>query len=261
MRASVLALLLSVVSLGGVVVIYVKLDGLEKRVATQRTERSDAVDREFEARTSSSWDTYPPPADASPPDAGEEGTDDAPVTRKEVDERFENLEKKLAKSNPRKRTRVRAPEHLGKLLKLSRTQVDQVAALVEDGRLRIEELLKTPGRDGTSPYDRREKLYGMVRESIRTGNWDATKPALVSANFRDEPVPGRDTTYGEAVDGLVKETHASIVGTLTEEQRAAFENVEIAPMVNDGGLAPREIFHAVEEQLNAEAAAEADGQK
>ncbi|MHC4957923.1 MAG: hypothetical protein ACYTGN_06065 [Planctomycetota bacterium] len=233
MRASVLALLLSVVSLGGVVVIYVKLDGLEKRVATQRTERSDAVDREFEARTSSSWDTYPPPADASPPDAGEEGTDDAPVTRKEVDERFENL----------------------------RTQVDQVAALVEDGRLRIEELLKTPGRDGTSPYDRREKLYGMVRESIRTGNWDATKPALVSANFRDEPVPGRDTTYGEAVDGLVKETHASIVGTLTEEQRAAFENVEIAPMVNDGGLAPREIFHAVEEQLNAEAAAEADGQK
>ena len=255
MRASALALVLSAVSLGGVVLIYLKLDAIERRVATQRVERTDALDREFETRTSSSWQIYPPPAE---PTAGKaaRGTDDAPITRAEVDERLEKLEQRLQKkANPRKKRRVRSPEQLAKTLKLTRTQQDQVAALVQAGRLRVEQLLKTPGRDGTSVHERRERLYGMIRESLRTGQWEDTKTELASANFRAERLPGRDTTIGEEVDRLVNETRQAIEATLTVDQRTAYEWIEIGPMVNDGGLGPREIYGAAEAQVEAEKAA------
>ena len=133
------------------------------------------------------------------------------------------------------------------MLRLTKTQRQQVDAVVENARHRVDNVLKIPGASGTSPYERRERFLGQVREAFRTGQWGDVKRDARSVEIRNEAIPGQGTTYGAEVARIARETHAAIAQTLTVEQQNAFADTPIEGMLVGPGIDVDSIFRHAKE--------------
>jgi hypothetical protein len=172
------------------------------------------------------------PVPASTPGAREE---DTPLV-----DRVRALELRMSKGQIP--ARVRSLDQLSKRLELTKTQEDRIAAVIENGRRSVEEILKVPDGSGTSPYVRRQELRGKVREAVRTGQWQEVIDAMRMPRVRRQTIPGRNTTYGEEIARIVDETRAEIVRNLDRDQQQEFGNTEVDPMLTPGGVDPGEVI-------------------
>jgi hypothetical protein len=62
--------------------------------------------------------------------------------------------------------------------------------------------------------------------------------------YRKQPIPGRNATYGEEIDRVKQETRDEIAASLTAQQREAFEDTNIDPMLGGGGTMAYSVFQA-----------------
>jgi hypothetical protein len=244
-KASV-AIVLSVVALVGLGLVYAKLDRLEERLETARAEpRRETPSPPAPVRERPAEAALRHAPESAPERVGEEQradealSDEPPSTEPELEDRVRTLEKRLGKW--RKRPPVADVKQLSKMLELTKTQEDRVAAAVEDGRRRVEDILKIPEAKGTSPFDRRRELQRMVGEAVRTGQWQEVLTAMKTPGPRNQRIPGRNTTYGEEIARVVSETRDEITRHLGPEQQEEFEDTRIDPLLNEDGLDPVEV--------------------
>jgi hypothetical protein len=131
---------------------------------------------------------------------------------------------------------ARSVDDLGRSLKLTSTQKARVEQAVERGRRQIEEIMKIPDETGKSPYERRQERRKKMLEAVKkkdTGGLIAFAGDMLS--HRNQQIPGRNATYGEAIDRVKKETRDEVASSLSAEQQEAFEDTNIDPLLGDGG--------------------------
>ncbi|MHC4940974.1 MAG: hypothetical protein ACYTHK_18720 [Planctomycetota bacterium] len=247
MNTTSLAVILSVLSLGGVAVLYVKVDDLSEQMKMTRVDdgstRTAAADSDPEyviRKGDGLARTEPAGTDAmektEPADAGE------PLS---VEERLAKLEKKEAERSRTFSPRayrmpkfVRDVDDLGKQLKLTANQKDRIRSAVDRGKARIEEVLSIPGSDGKTIKELREESRRKIQEAIANPEKNAGNLvtfAMMGHKRMGEKIPGRNETYRQEIDRIKKETRDEINGTLNAEQQEQFKDTQIDPMLGDTG--------------------------
>jgi len=243
MKSASLGTLLSVISLVGVGILYVKVDDLGDRVRPLTKGRADRhlvsdvrddpIERDAPARLIAEDRRRP---------AGESKA--TATTRKSSDkERIAKLEKELAnlKQRPRmpsfKMPRfARSVGGLAKMLKLDKTQETRIQDAVDRAKQRIEDVMKIPDETGVSPYERRTEAREKMKDAMKTGKWgDVAKLAMESRSARAKTIPGRNTTYSAEVDRIKKEARDEIKSNLTQDQAKEFEDTRIDPLLGEPG--------------------------
>ena len=243
MKPASLSLILSSIALVGMGVMYLKLDELSERVGSERagvrTERAAVAQPAEEDEYVASVHRAPAPA---------------PVRLAQLEKRMEKMEKEGAKSKPtfnwgsedsglkfrmpRFKRPYRSVKRFAKDLKLTNVQQDRVQAAIDRGRERIENIMKMPGEDGSSPHERRAAALEKLRERAKSGKHDAGSimsimPALTG--YRNEKIPGMNATYGEEIDRVKRETREDVKANLSPEQQEQFADTNIDVMLGGGG--------------------------
>ncbi len=260
MKSASVATILSVAALAGFGLMYMKLDRLEDRInRTRSAERRTAPEVESPIDRNEPARAYIQDDDPSEPAAAKGESKEKPLWRVELDERLKNLEALVAKGKGKgkKRAHIRSAPQLARQLKLTTSQQDRVQLALENGRQRVEEIMKILDSSGTSPFERRETLRAQLSEAMRTGKWSDAKRAIAQAmrapRIGTLTIPGRTTTYGEEVERLAGETRTEIAAALSNEQRRGFESTEIGPLLTGGGYEPKDIVGQAKREVAAEA--------
>jgi Spy/CpxP family protein refolding chaperone len=251
-KASSLALVFSALSLAGVGGIYLRMDDLADRV--DGVTRRAAVDRSAPADPASD-ETAVEHDWSGAPGAGAAAS---PRRMEELEQRLARLEqgrsaeaslfggirtegapvKSVARSFMPRRF-YRDVDSLARDLKLTETQQDRVRDAVDRGRRRIEDILKIPDEEGKSPHERRQEARKKMMEKISGGEKPNPSDVLVwlpsLTGHHDKKIPGTNTTYGEEIGRVKKETREEITSNLTPEQKEDFEDAHIDSMLGGGG--------------------------
>jgi len=243
-KTTTLAVLLSVLSLGGVGMLYVKVDDLGEQLKMSRSSR-DSSER---TRTGEAQPEY---VIRTGDNAARQGESEEPaaaaIEPKTFEQRLARLEQKQSersKSRGWSSPSFRAPRFarnvndLGKQLKLTATQKDRIENAISRGKARIEEILSIPGEDGKTIKEIREQNRKKIQEAI--SNPEKNAGALVTLAMSGhrrmgEKIPGRNETYRQEVDRIKKETREEINGSLDADQQEQFKDTRIDPMLGDGG--------------------------
>lgn len=251
MKSGALSIILSALALGGVGVVYLKVEDLSDRLSSvrTRTRASGGGGRVASERDESAYGIEPakaaPGTNGGPMTAADGKRSEGTARERALEARLDKLEKDLKERSKSKwnaplrlsgKQWARSPKHLASLLKLNKTQEAQVENAIENGKRRIEEILKIPDESGTSPYERRKELNKRIQEAAKTGKWgEITKVAMEHSNFREQKIPGRNTTYGDEIKRVQKETRDEISNSLTAEQQKTFQNTNTDHMLGGGG--------------------------
>lgn len=167
------------------------------------------------------------------------------VTRLEKDqEEMREASRSLSAMPFRGRTFARTVDDLSRTLELTPTQKARVEQAVERGKRQIEEILKIPDETGKSPFERREERRKKMMAAVE--NKDAGGLIAFASDMfahRDRPIPGRNATYGEEIGRVKRETRDEIAATLGVEQRKAFEDTDIDPLLGEGGAMAFSVIH------------------
>jgi hypothetical protein len=183
-KTTTLAVLLSVLSLGGVAMLYVKVDDLGEQLKMSRSTR-DTSNRTAAGEQQSEYVIRKDAAAARQGESKDPAS--AAIQPKTVEQRLARLEQREIERN-KSRTwsapSFRAPRFarnvsdLGKQLKLTATQKDRIENAVSRGKARIEEILSIPGTDGKTIKQIREQNRQKIQEAIR--NPEKNAGALVT---------------------------------------------------------------------------------
>ena len=236
MKSASLGTLLSVVSLAGVGILYLKVDDLSDQVrplTKGRAERhavndlpDDPIERDAPARAVS---------DELPGEAADDGkaAKNRPSSREaELERRIADLEKAAKKRNRMPSFRMpkfaRSVGDLAKTLKLDKTQETRIQDVVDRAKRRIEDVMKIPDETGVSPFERRKEMRDKMDEARKTDKWgDMARLANQSQQALLKTIPGRNTTYAQEVDQIKKESRDEIKSNLTQEQAKEFEDTRL----------------------------------
>jgi hypothetical protein len=252
-KSPVFATCLAALALGGVGVLYLKLDHLtddlrslqrqpgERVVIAGGEPAAPAPSAPRPARPRAVPETAPAPADPEPP-----------ATLEERVARLEQRQAELKEATDRSPARylprhafARTVDHLARSLKLTLAQQTRVADAIERGKRQIEDILKIPDETGRSPHERRQERRKKMREALAkkdTGGLVAFATDLFS--YRGRQIPGRNATYGEEIDRIKQETRDEIASTLDAEQQETFAETNIDPLLGEGGAMAFSVVHA-----------------
>jgi len=260
MNSATVGTLLGVVSLAGVGLLYVKVDGLAERLEKSRavrppTSTAEAPPTPWETETRRRSDRGPGTASAAPGTADPEletaatdAEEDADASRpRTVEERLARLERENERLRAERRTGLPSPsfrfgsmarnlDDLTKQLELTPTQRTRVESAIESGKRQIEDILKIPDAEGRSPWERREESRRKLKEAVKKGeSAPLVSLAMEGLRYRGQTIPGRSTTYGQEIDRVKKETREEIASGLSVEQGKKFEDTRIDPMLGEPG--------------------------
>ncbi len=253
MKSASIGTLLSVVSLVGVGILYLKVDDLSDQVrplTKGRAERhavndlpEDPIERTAPARAVA--DDVP----GDVPDSDKDFIRQSP-REAELERRIASLEKAAKKRNRMPSFRMpkfaRNVRDLAKNLKLNKTQETRIQDVVDRAKRRIEDVMKIPDETGVSPFERGKEMREKMDEARKTGKWgDMAKLAMESSQARLRTIPGRNTTYAQEVDQIKKDARDEIKGNLTPEQAKDFEGTRIDPLLGQSGVRSVMAFHTV----------------
>jgi len=223
MKSKLIALILGGVAVGGFGVVYYKIVQVEVRMDHQRTpaQRQEPVVR--------SEIPPPPPTPEAVPNTAERESTSPSRTGKET-------RKWAGKKKPRN-----SIAYLVKALELTDEQRADFISILKQARILADDTLKIHDRTGGSPYERRAVLQEMVHEAMKTGEWGAVKEAWATPIIRDEPIPGRSTTYRLELARIEQHARSELAKILDERQRKRFATMSIRRIVTRGGTTPGEV--------------------
>ena len=228
MKSKIIALILGGVAVGGFGVVYYRIVQVEVRIDHQRanSQREEPVARP---------DT---PESRTPLESGAQTNEPAAAATQSTGPKKagKGTNKWRGKKNPRNST-----AYLVKALELTDAQRADFVAILDQARLLADDTLKIRDRTGGSPYERRAALQKLVYEAVKTGEWGAVKEAWTTPIIRNEPIPGRSTTYRLELAHIEQRTRAELAKILSERQRNRFATISIRRMVTRGGTTPGEV--------------------
>ena len=258
MKISSISTLLSVVSIGAVTALYLKVDDLQTELRLSRSSRADvsrgqdgeddrirdygrSVPRsEGESPRAPSTNESPSVASGSKRPAARSGR------RREgtLEERLARLEKRDEKRSREPHvSRLSVPrfartvKDLSKRLKLTQAQEDRVRETVQRGKERIDAILAIPGADGKSPKqgraERQKKIEEAMADPEKRGGIFAL--AMSGQSRLKQKIPGSNETYREGIDRIKSETRDEISSSLSHQQQEEFKDTNIDPMLGGGG--------------------------
>jgi len=261
MKTTALASVLAAVALGGVGLLYLKVERLSDDVESlSRAPLEQSRGPVAAGDDGSGW--LPPRRGGSAGWEGPEKSETGPSGpapsgeargrgRGTLEERLARLERKVrkeavarspAKARPyrlyggRRRMYARSMDDLARTLHLTSTQRVRVQSAVERGRERIEAVLKIPDETGKSPYERRQEQRKKLDEAVRAGK--AGTIFSFAGNLlaeKTKKIPGRNESYGQAIDRIKKETREEIGGALSTDQEKSFQDTNIDPLIGAQG--------------------------
>jgi len=183
-----------------------------------------------------------PTAEARPENASAEAAE-AVETERTLAERVAALEERASADR-----RIRGPgwhrmpsfarsvDQLAGDLKLTPAQRTRVEEAVRRGKQRIEDVLRIPDAEGRSPLERRQERRARLTEALESGDKSGLlELGLAPMRERNKPIPGRETTYGDEIDRITQETKDEIASNLNHEQREAFGDTRIDPLLGESG--------------------------
>jgi hypothetical protein len=239
---------MATLALGGVAVLYLRVEKLERDLGAQRVVATPAretgrlelppVSRDPEGGEAEP-DGERAPAASAP--AGGTATRAATIEDRlaKLEQRQQALESGRAEGAPWRRHEqrfARSVEDLGRKLSLTPTQQARVEDAVGRGRQRIEDVLKIPDETGKSPFERRADARKKLEEAVKgaqPGGVLALATDLVS--YRDRKIPGRNETYGDAIDRIRNDTRDEIRGSLSATQQETFDQTNVDGLLGDTG--------------------------
>jgi len=251
LRTSWVSTVLASVSLAVAVVLYVKVDHLERSLGA--------------ARAPTSWENRAPERAAlplpervvaargeetpRPPESVRQGAPTATAktgsSRMTVEERLARLEERQEQieTAPRppwtsgSRAFARSVDDLSKRLSLTPTQRTRIEDAVARGKERIEEVLKIPDETGRSPSEQRAEAKKKLEEAVKSGPGAGGLLAFAGdlMSYREKKIPGRGETYGQAIDRIRKETREEISGALDTQQQELLRNTNTDGLLGEGG--------------------------
>ena len=254
MKSASIGTLLSVVSIVGVGILYLKVDDLSDQVrplTKGRAERyavndlpDDSIERDAPARAVSDE----PPGEAA--DDGKFAKVQPSAREAELERRIASLEKAAKKRNHLPSFRMpkfaRNVRDLAKTLKLNKTQETRIQDVVDRAKQRIEDVMKIPDDTGVSPFERRKEAREKMQESMGVGKMPDISAMIESRNATRKTIPGRNTTYAQEVDRIKKDARNEIKSNLTQEQAKEFEDTRIDPLLGESGVRSVMAFHTVD---------------
>jgi hypothetical protein len=253
LRAAQLSTVLATASLGAAVLLYVKVDRLERELRTPRAESKEPAAtggsgatadplREATARIGGAGASAP--ADMGRPAPATAAASGAPESRElSVEERLASLEERqrtleggrslplhLGGQRP-----ARSMDDLAQRLSLTATQRSRIEDAIGRGRQRIEDLLRIPDETGKSPFERRAEARKRLEEAMKNpggGGLFAFATDLVS--YREKKIPGRGDTYGDETNRIRKETRDEIATALDAKQQETFRDTSVDGLLGEG---------------------------
>ncbi|MHC4955849.1 MAG: hypothetical protein ACYTGZ_18535 [Planctomycetota bacterium] len=259
MKIATISTLLSIVSLGAVIVLYVKVDDLRTELRLARSSRADvsrgyddADDRardygrsNRDARDSGAESGAAEESHASMEESTEaDGTPIRTRRKPSYEERLAKLEERMAKGPHGMRypgLRVprfaRSVKDLSKRLKLTQAQEDRVNESVQRGKDRIDAILAIPGPDGKSPKEARAERRKKLEEAVTNPDKrdGLLTLAMPNTGLLNQKIPGRNETYREEIARVKTETRDEVNSALSPEQQKEFEGTNIDPLLGGGG--------------------------
>jgi len=248
-KTNTLAVILSVLSLGGVVALYVKVDDLSGQIRRARSDR-DAGDRktadagppEYVIGKSAGRSDEPGALSAHDGMPSHASPGDRPAPAGTLEERLARLEQREEEralrgdADPGNGVVYRMPkfvrdvDDLAAQLKLSSTQKDRVQEAIRRGKARIDEILSIPGTDGKTIKEvraerQRKLLAAMTNPEKNAGQMVAL--TLSGHSRLEERIPGRNETYRQELDRIKGETRNEIKGSLDADQGKKFDDLEV----------------------------------
>ena len=258
MKSSMIATILAALSLGGVAVLYVKVDKLSDDISLARDPTAHRRDvPEPEAPASSATARYPRLDSGA--GAVRIPTAQAPQGEDKLEERIARLERRQDKFQKEARHArplsrftggrkfARSVDDLARTLKLTPTQKDRVQDAIDRGRQQIEDILKIPDETGKSPHERRQARRKKLREAIK--NKDTSGLLSFSSDlfsYRNEQIPGRNATYGGEIDRVKRETRDEVAATLDADQKKTFDDTTIDPLLGGSPAMSIGVFHTAD---------------
>jgi hypothetical protein len=241
--------ILASISLAAAVVLYVKVDHLERDLGAGRAATREA--------------RVPEPRALPLPELPMTRADDAPQTSESTgrrsasspargDPRAMTVEQRLARLEERQehleteprpvwgsrgRAFARNVDDLAKRLSLTSTQRARVEDAVARGRQRVDEILKIPDETGKSPSEQRAEARKKLEEAMKNGSGTGGVLAFAGdfMSYREKKIPGRGETYGEAIDRVRKDTREEIAGALDTKQEELLKDTNVDGLLGEGG--------------------------
>jgi len=243
---------MAALSLCAAVVLYVRVEHLERDMGASRAEPRDA--RTLGVADGEAARAYPLPAPAAAGGTGTGGESRPAATAAapgagsgerapSLEERVMRLEESQKAMQVRERpwrqierTFARDVDDLARKLSLTPTQKVQMEDVVTRGRQRIEDVLKIPDETGKSPYERRVEARKRLADAMHgsePGGVLAFATDMVS--YRNRKIPGRNDTYGAEIDRIRKETREEMGRVLDAKQQEDFDQMNVDGLLGEGG--------------------------
>ncbi len=143
-----------------------------------------------------------------------------------LDERVDAALARQAEEQDRKRNKKPALDNFAELLELEPYQVLAVEQEVREGQRRVKELLETPTADGSNLYDEliTAIAYGEVEHP------EAPMRFMTWFGRLGETIPGREETYGQAIEGVKSDVRSAFQREFSEEQYAEYQAWGVDPI-------------------------------
>jgi Spy/CpxP family protein refolding chaperone len=246
--------LLASVSLAAAVVLYVKVDRLERDLGTAR-----AGTRETRGAGVSDAAGQPMREAVAPIGGGAEAPGSADASRRapmgsmasgaqakaqdlSIEDRLARLEERQSTLeggrgrpwHPGGQLPARNVDELAQRLSLTPTQRTRIEDVIGRGRQRIEDVLKIPDETGKSPFERRAEARKKLEEAVKnpgSGGFLAFATDLVS--YREKKIPGRGDTYGDEIGRIRKETREEIASALDAKQQETFQGTNVDGLLGE----------------------------
>ena len=119
------------------------------------------------------------------------------------------------------------------MLNLTREQVEQVKDVVERTRRRIEDVVRTPGRDGVSPRQAIDDRARAADLALRDAPKGSLSVSVQPVAFHDWPLPGRNRTYGEEIALIGDEGRGEIAALLDNTQKKLMKQVQFGGLFHE----------------------------
>lgn len=254
MRLGHVSVVLAAFSLGAAVVLYVKVERLERGLGSARASPKEGI-RETEIADARE---VGPRARVRGEDSEASGESGTPVhasgggSRAGADTRPVSLEQRIARLERDQQVLraergapfriserfARNTEDLAKQLSLTSTQRTRIEDVIGRARQRIEDVLKIPDETGKSPFERRAEARKNIEEAMknpRPGVPGMLAIATDMISYRDQKIPGRNDTYGDEIDRIRKETREEISTALDAKQQEAFQQTNVDGLLGEAG--------------------------
>jgi hypothetical protein len=252
-RTGQIATILASLSIGGVVLLYAKVDGLERDLRTARAGTREARPASDPA-ADPIGDTAARSRGAGAPDAargGHRATATAATMAASSTEPEElSIEDRVARLEQRQRTLEGGPrmpwhpggqrparsiDDLAQRLSLTATQRSRIEDAIGRGRQRIEDTLKIPDETGKSPYERRAEARKKLEDAMKSGPGSGGILAFATdlVSYQGKKIPGRGDTYGDEINRIRKETREEIASALDAKQQETLRDTNVDGLLGE----------------------------